>query len=231
MNAMLSRPIGTGPPLTLGRAATVMVVEDHPMMRRAMVELINGAPDLAVFDDVGSTGEALQRLGEDLPDVVLVDIALPGPNGIELVKQLRQRSRRIRLLVFSVYDEHAWAPLALENGADGYLMKSATPEELLHGIRRVLRGESVMSAAMSRHVRRTPEGRVLTRAITDREMEIIDRLGEGLSNKEIAAVLHLSIKTVHTHLAHLRQKLGIGSNHQLVQWAVVRRINGGRGSN
>lgn len=202
-----------------------MVVDDHPLMRRAMVELINGAPDLAVFDEAGSTAEALQRLGEDLPDLVLVDVAMPGPNGIELLKQLRHRSRRVRVLVFSVYDEHVWAPVALANGADGWLGKDATPEEVLAAVRRVLGGERVMSVAVSRFVRRTTEGQVLPRALSDRELEIADRLAEGLTNKEIAAALHLSIKTIHTHLAHLRNKLGIRSNHQLVQWAVVRRLN------
>lgn len=228
MHGMWPSTARMGTSSALGRAATVLVVDDHPMMRRAMVELINGAPDLAVFDEAGSSGEALALLGPDLPDLVLLDVAMPGPNGIELLKQLRQRSRALRVLVFSVYDEHVWAPLALTNGADGYLTKAATPEEVLAAIRRVLRGEPVVSPAISRCTRRTPEGRKLARAISDREMEIIERLGQGLSNKQIAAALHLSIKTVHTHLANLRRKLGLESNHQLIEWAVVQRINGGR---
>lgn len=193
----------------------VFLVDDHPGMRRGIADCIAEQPDLMVAGQAGTAAEALPAISRIKPDVVVTDISLPGRDGLELIKDIKARNRSARVLVFSMHDESLYAERVLRAGAQGYIMKSATMEELMAAIRRVRDGEFVVG--------RTVVGQLAARAaagaraasplecLTDREMEVFRLLGQGLERRAIATQLNLSPKTVEAHRVNIRQKLGVST--------------------
>jgi DNA-binding NarL/FixJ family response regulator len=204
----------------------VFLVDDHPGMRAGVAACLAKQPDLILCGDAGTAAEALPAIARTKPDVILADISLPGRDGLDLIKDIKAGNRRARVLVFSMYDESLYAERALRAGACGYVMKSASMEELMQAIRRVRDGEFVLGRQVIGQIAArtaagvTPEAASPLDCLTDRELEVYRLLGQGLTRAEIARQLRLSPKTVETHRCNIRERLGIRTATALRQHAM-----------
>ncbi|MBI4520080.1 MAG: response regulator transcription factor [Gemmatimonadetes bacterium] len=199
-----------------GKRRTVFLVDDHPFVRRGIASCIDAESDLKVCGQAGTAAEALAGIAAARPDVVVVDISLPGRDGLDLVKTIRAEPGAPPVVMLSMHDESMYAERALRAGASAYLMKSAHAEDLVNAIRRVLSGEFVVgSSVLGQVLARVAHGADAQAsplaALTDRELEIFRRLGHGMARAQIAAELNLSVKTIEAHRASIRQKLGLRS--------------------
>jgi DNA-binding NarL/FixJ family response regulator len=211
----------------------VFIVEDHPVFREGLVQIINSEDDLTVCGEAGDAEQALEAIPSLKPDLVLVDISLPGKSGLELIKDLRARNGGVKLLVLSMHDEALYADRVLRAGGDGYIMKQEDPEEVVHAIRDVLGGhiyvsEEVMAGGLKASSKRSPKqkSRPLSR-LTDDEIEILEHFGQGRSNGEIARLLGSSAKQVAANCAQLRRKLNLKTTNALIRYAVCW-VEGGK---
>jgi DNA-binding NarL/FixJ family response regulator len=204
----------------------VFVVDDHPMVRRGLVQTIDNEPDLAVCGQGEDTYAAVRAIGEAKPDVAVVDISLKGGDGIELVKELKRQGLDTPVLILSMHDEMLYAERALRAGARGYIMKQEAPETLVGAIRKVLGGETYVSPTMGgtllRRIAggRTREAVTPMARLTDRELEVFRMIGAGQTVKEIADKLCLSAKTVEAHREHIKEKLNLRTSAELLRFAV-----------
>ena len=204
----------------------IFLVDDHPLLREGLARRINGEKDLTVCGEAGDVGKALQAIRKLKPDLVVVDISMPGRDGIDLIKDIKVRFPGLLVLVLSLHDESLYAERSLRAGARGYVMKSAPPEEFLRAIRRVLAGEiaigqGVASRLLSLMADTGRQGRKSPlETLTDRELEVLLLLGRGRQRGEIAEELHLSVKTIEAHRANMRLKLGLRSASELRMYAI-----------
>jgi len=204
----------------------ILVVEDHPLMRAGLAQLINRQGDMEVCGEAGSPAAAIQELARSKPDLILTDITMPGRSGFEFIKDLvAERPGRL-ILVVSMHDEVIYAERALRAGARGYVMKDAGGENLLAAIRQVLAGQVYLSPNMSARILEDLSGRrprgsdSPIERLSDREFEILQLVGLGKSTRDIAAQLHLSPKTVDVHRGHIKEKLQLKDATELVRYAV-----------
>lgn len=212
----------------------VAIIDDHPIVRQGISQLIDQEEDLVTCCQAGGAQEAIDLLAHYTPDILLVDISLDGISGIELIKILRQHNAKAPVLIISMHDESLYAERALRSGAKGYIMKQEATEKVLTAIRQVLRGEIYLSERM--------QGKILQRIIngdecglsaidllSDRELEVFRLIGHGYSTSDIGRELKRSVKTVETHRAHLKDKLGLKNaaelTHFAVQWIEQEKIN------
>lgn len=203
----------------------VFIVDDHPIVRLGLIRLINAQPELEFAGEAESGPEALEALDGANPGLIIVDLALKGMDGIELIKEIRKRYELLPVLVLSMLDETVYAERALRAGATGYVMKQAATETLLEAIRRVLRGEVYVSESMtSRILRQLATGRSESGSpvedLSDRELQVFRMIGQGQSTREVAEELKLSIKTIETYRENIKKKLGLSSASELVHRAV-----------
>jgi DNA-binding NarL/FixJ family response regulator len=204
----------------------IVVVDDHPTMREGMARVIDETGDLIVCAQAESIQGALELIETTAPDLAIVDITLGGQNGIELIKDLKVRHPKLPVLVHSMHDEAVYAQRSLRAGARGYLMKHEPPSKLLHAIRQVLAGEIYLSETMTRQMLHQvadshfAKGVSPVERLSDRELQVFERLGQGRKTKEIAHDLRLSIKTVQTYREHLKEKLQLKDATSLVRFAV-----------
>jgi DNA-binding NarL/FixJ family response regulator len=203
----------------------ILVVDDHPMMRQGLAQLINNEPDLAVCWEADNAAQALGLVSAHQPDLVLADISLPGKNGLELIKDIRALSPGAPILVVSMHDESLYAERALRAGARGYIMKQEGGKKLMTAIRQVLNGQIYVSEKMSARILETFSGRRAEFAspmekLSDREFEVFQLIGQGKGTRDIAEQLHLSVKTVEVHRANIKEKLKLKSATDLVREAV-----------
>jgi DNA-binding NarL/FixJ family response regulator len=187
----------------------VFIVEDHPVFREGLMQIINSEGDLTVCGEAGDAEHALEAIPSLKPDLVVVDITLPGKSGLELIKDLRARNGGLKLLVLSMHDEALYADRVLRAGGDGYIMKQEDPEEVVHAIRDVLGGhiyvsEEVMAGGpkAARASASQPKSRPLGQ-LTDVELEVLELLGEGKTNLEIARHLHFRPGAASAHCTQL----------------------------
>jgi DNA-binding NarL/FixJ family response regulator len=204
-----------------GQIHRILVVDDHPVVRKGLAMTLAKEPDLVVCGEADGLEAALDALQGQLPDLILADLELDGMNGMDLIREVRRLHPRIPVLVLSMHDEDVYAERALRSGARGYLMKHEKPEVLVAAIRAVLKGEiAVTDRIKSRIVanlagaREDRPGLSLDR-LTDRELEIFRMLGKGNTIRRISEKLALSIKTIEAHCAHIKQKLGLTSGTEL----------------
>lgn len=205
----------------------VMLVDDHPLVREGIAGLIRCTHDLEVVSEVGTVEQALRQLEQGLPDLILLDITLPGPDGIELLKVLRDRYPAARVLVLSMHEESVYAERALKAGACGYIIKQETGLKVVEAIRCVLQGFSFVSESLAARLSqaqgvtgRQRGGPVASVAsLSDRELQVYSLIGKGKPSKLIARQLDLSIKTVQTHREHIKRKLGLKHASELVHHA------------
>jgi DNA-binding NarL/FixJ family response regulator len=204
----------------------IMLVDDHPLVRRGLTQLINGEDDLFVCAEASCGEDALANVDDVNPDLVVVDIALKGINGIELIKRMRSRLPDVKMLVSSMHDESLYAERALRAGARGYINKEEAPENVIEAIRQVLSGRVFLSSTMKDRLLSVmidggePKEQSLVEALSDRELEVFTLIGRGLTTREIAHRLHLSVKTIETHRERVRSKLNISNSSELMRHAV-----------
>jgi DNA-binding NarL/FixJ family response regulator len=211
----------------------VFVVDDHPIVRQGLALLINQQPDLTVCGEAEEVHDALQKIANCKPDIVIVDISLNGPDGLELLKTVRARDASLPILILSMHDESIYAERALRAGANGYIMKQEATETVLAALRRIINREIYVSEKVaSKMLRRFISGSATARQspiahLSDRELEVFRLIGEGHSTRRIAEELHLSVKTVESYQAHIKEKLSLRSARELVQhaiqWAISER--------
>jgi DNA-binding NarL/FixJ family response regulator len=200
----------------------ILIVDDHSVVREGLRGLIDRQPDLKVFAEAASAIEALHACEETAFDGVVLDIALGNKSGLDLLQRLRERNPTLPILVLSMHSESLYAERALRAGANGYVMKHEATSQLLKALRHVLDGNMFASQTVTDHVlralsTRTPPGLVSgVETLTNRELEIFRLLGQGLGTAQIATHLHISHKTVETHRARIKEKLGLGTANELV---------------
>jgi DNA-binding NarL/FixJ family response regulator len=200
---------------------SVFIVDDHPIVRQGLALLINREPDLSVCGDAEEAGSALRRIEELKPDLIVVDISLNGPDGRDLLKNIRALDPNLPVLILSMLDESIYAERSLRAGASGYIMKQEATERVLIAIRRILDGEVYVSDRM---LHRFVGGPVKLGSpiadLTDRELEVLRLIGEGHGTRQIAEDLHISVKTVESYQAHIKEKLSLKNARELVQHAI-----------
>ncbi|MCA9547404.1 MAG: response regulator transcription factor [Myxococcales bacterium] len=206
----------------------ILLVEDHPVFRMGLAQIIADEPDLEVIAQVATLAEARAALGRDAYHLALVDITLPDGSGLDLLGDAQAAG--LPVLMLSMHDESLFAEQALGGGARGYLMKSTRPEALMASIRRALAGELVLSEAMTQTLMARQFGRgpaLPTLAdFTEREREVFAGMADGLDNRQLAERLGIGPKTVETHQIRLRRKLGVNGNVQLRRLATLWHANG-----
>lgn len=213
---------------TRNRPHRIFVVDDHPVVRLGLVQMIEGEMDMEVCGEAGTAPAAVAGVASANPDLVVVDISLNEGNGLELTKQLKASDPTIKVLVSSVYDERQFAHRALRAGADGYIMKDQSVEVALDAIRRILGGSVYLSEEMSDRMLRAAvtggqsQGASAMDQLSDRELEVFDLLGRGITTREAAERLHLSVKTIETYRENIKIKLSLENNNELIcraaQW-------------
>ena len=214
------------PHVVAARKKTVFVVDDHPIVRQGLALLINREPDLTVCGEAEEMHAALSAIPVAKPDILIVDISLNGPDGLELLKNIRITSPRLPVLILSMHDESIYAERALRAGANGYIMKQEATENVLVALRRILNGEIYVSGRIANSMLQhyvhgaSPSPQSSISELTDRELEVFRLIGEGHGTRQIAEALHLSVKTVESYQAHIKEKLSLRSARQLVQHAV-----------
>jgi DNA-binding NarL/FixJ family response regulator len=213
----------------------VMLVDDHPMVRRGVADVIAREADLELCGEAADVTEALAEVERAKPDIVVVDLSLKTGHGIELIEKIKARDSEVKTLVSSMHDEALFAERVLRAGAMGYITKQEPPEMLVKAIRQVLRGEVYLSPRMTNRLLRrvtagTPADEDPVHGLSNREVEVYEMIGQGLTIQQIAMRLQLSPKTVETHREKIKQKLNVKNsaelNRRAVQWVLERGWTG-----
>ncbi|MFM8469447.1 MAG: response regulator [Limisphaerales bacterium] len=204
----------------------ILIVDDHPMMRDGLAALIAAQLDLVVCGKAADHREALQAVETFGPDLVLMDISLPGKSGLEAIKDIQALVPGLAVLVLSMHDDSLYAERVLRAGARGYVMKQEGGKRIMEGIRAVLAGRVFVSEKMSARIldaftgHRPGDAGGSVESLSDREFEVFQLIGRGRSTKEIAAQLHLSVKTVEVHRVNIKTKLKLATSPELIHYAV-----------
>jgi DNA-binding NarL/FixJ family response regulator len=211
----------------------ILLVDDHPIVRERLAELIHQEPDLCVCAEAEDSLQAIKAVQSFSPDLAIVDITLKDTYGIELIKQLRELRPKLPILVLSMHDEALYAERALRAGAKGYLNKQEATKKVITAIRSILAGELFFSEKMAANILRkvaggaTAEGGSPVDVLSNREMEVFLLLGEGLGVRQIGENLFVSSKTVEAHREHIKQKMNFKSSTELLRYAIQYVINQG----
>lgn len=207
--------------------ADLVLIDDHPLMRKGLVRTIEKEVDLDVVGQMSSAEEALEEIESLDPDLAIVDISLPGMSGMELIKHLQSRAPDVRVLVVSRHDETLYAERCIRAGAKGYLMKQEAGDVIVKAIRKVLNDRIFVSEEINeRLLQSMAEGgreRIMQsplEVLSDRELEVFELTGTGASTRDIAERLHLSVKTVESYRARIKEKLNLESGNELMKHAV-----------
>ncbi|MBN11665.1 MAG: DNA-binding response regulator [Opitutaceae bacterium] len=204
----------------------IYIVDDHPLVRHGLCQIVANEADMEICGEAEDSPAAIRGVGEANPDAIIVDISLKGANGLELIKNLKAIHEDIPILVFSMHDETIYAQRALRAGAKAYVMKKESPSKVVDAIRKIIQGEIYVSPSVADQVLHqivNGPGNVSTSPVdrlTDRELEVVQLIGRGLSSREVAESLHLSVKTIESHRAHVKEKLGLRNATELVQFSV-----------
>ena len=219
-------PAGGPGPASATAKVRVMIVDDHPIFREGLRRIINAEPDLEVSSEAASATQALAVASEQRPDIALVDLTLDQSSGLDLLKDLGVRWAGLPMLVLSNHDENLYAERCVRAGARGYVMKDRPPAELIAAMREVLEGRFHLSQGITHRILSKlghGTGRIpgdLTEELSDRELQVFELYGRGRTTRQIASVLHLSVKTVESHRDHIKRKLGFPDSTALVHAAV-----------
>jgi DNA-binding NarL/FixJ family response regulator len=202
----------------------ILIVDDHPLVRAGLAQLIGDCPDLEVCAEAADMAEALKQIDSTNPDLAIIDLSLAGGSGLDLIEHIKSRNRNILMLVASMHDEMLYAERVLAAGARGYINKQEAQESIIRAIRQVLGGKVYLSEAMTERmlsgmVDAGPEKRDID-SLSNRELQVFELIGQGVPSGQIASQLNLSIKTIETHQAHIKKKLGLDSAHELNQRAI-----------
>lgn len=204
----------------------ILVVDDHPVFRHGVVSVISQQADLTVCGEADQASTALEAMRRLKPDLALLDISMPGTNGIELIKLMLAEQPKLQILIVSMHDESLYALRALRAGAKGYVMKAEAMTQVILAIRKVIEGQIYVSARFSERLVfkavQSLEGGMGSPVdkLSDRELEVLQLIGKGFGTREIANELHLSVKTIETHRAHIKEKLGFKDAGEMVRFAI-----------
>ena len=204
----------------------LLIVDDHPIFRHGISQLIRQLREVTICGEADNAQSALEAMRRHTPDVILMDISMPGKNGIELIKLMLAEQPRLIILVLSMHDESIYALRALRAGAKGYVMKQQAMENVLDALRKVMSGGIYISPQFGEKlvfkVIQGSESDLGTPVdkLSDRELEVLQLFGRNKSTREIADALHLSVKTIETHRAHIKEKLGFKDADEMVKFAV-----------
>jgi DNA-binding NarL/FixJ family response regulator len=206
----------------------LLVVDDHPVVRNGLTGMFNGAPDLEVVGEAANGSEAVTLAGALKPDVILMDLRMPELDGVSAISRLAADGSTARVLVLTTYDTDSDVLSAIEAGATGYLLKDAPPMELFRAVRAAARGEAVLSPSVATRVvgqvRGGPDRAPAGEEISARELEVLELVSRGATNREAAAMLFISEATVKSHLVHLYAKLGVNDRAAAVTAAFDRGL-------
>ncbi|HOP85778.1 MAG TPA: response regulator transcription factor [Syntrophorhabdaceae bacterium] len=204
----------------------ILIVDDHPIVRKGLSQLINQEEDLIVAGEAEDAQSALDFLKKIKPDLAIIDISLKGIDGIELIKKIKERYQDIPMLVVSMHDESLFAERALRAGAKGYIMKQEAIEKMMEAIRKVIRGEFYISENVSANiVKKFIDGKQVEKnspleILSDRELEVFHLIGEGYKTRQIADMLHVSVKTVESYRSNIKEKLNLKNATELIKHAI-----------
>jgi DNA-binding NarL/FixJ family response regulator len=207
--------------------SNILIVDDHPVIRHGLTQLIDQQPDLAVCSQVGTVEQAIEAVERLRPEAAIIDISLDGGDGLELVKQIRARWPEVMILVLSMHCERLYAERALRAGARGYVMKQESPDTVMTALRKVLVGavhvgDAVQAFWLERAAcGRGVHGRPPIEALSDRELCVMRSIGSGSGTRQIAEKLHLSVKTIESHRENIKRKLGLKNATELVRYATL----------
>ena len=215
------------PPKSKAPVRRVLIVDDHPMMRTGLAQLIGSEPDLKVVAEADNARQGLEAVSKQALDLVLLDISLPDKSGLELLKDIRAVRPELPVLVVSMHDELVFAERVLRAGGRGYIMKQEGGQKYLQAIRQVLAGQIYVSEKMSARILESLSGSQTEKTgaspvqrLSDREFEVFQLIGQGLGTREIAQRLHLSVKTIEVHRINIKEKLQVKTATELVRFAV-----------
>ena len=204
----------------------IVIVDDHPIVRQGLAQLIEHEEDIVVSGQAEDAYEAMKTIREIKPDMVTVDISLKETNGIELIKNIKSIYPDLPVLALSMHDESLYAERALRAGARGYIMKQEATDAVVIAIRKVLKGQVYVSEAMASKMMtkmvgaRPTQGQSPIDCLSDRELEVFLLIGRGHATRQISRELHLSVKTIETYRAHLKEKLNLADAAELLQYAI-----------
>lgn len=201
----------------------LLLADDHPVVREGLRGMLESQSDFAVVGEAGDGGEALRLIEQVRPDVVLMDLRMPEMDGVTAIRAMRERGLPVHVLVLTTFDSDADIVRAVEAGATGYLLKDAPRQELFRAVRAAARGETVLAPAVASRLlgrMRAPDDETLT----EREMDVLQLVAKGNSNREIGKALHISNATVKTHLVHIYAKLDVSDRTSAVTTALARGI-------
>lgn len=210
----------------VGQKNKIFIVDDHPIVRKGLAQLINQEPDMVICGEAESAQSALEFLKKIKPDLAIVDISLQGIDGIELIKKIKVRDANLPVLVVSMHDESLFAERALRVGAKGYIMKQEAIEKMMEAIRRVIKGEVYVSERVSATIvkkfidGKTESARSPVEVLSNRELEVFQLIGQGFGTRQIAQELNVSIKTVESYRANIKEKLNLKNATELLRHAV-----------
>ncbi len=208
------------------RPTRIVVVDDHPIVRERLAEVIDAEPDLTVCGEAESRQQALEVIAETKPDLAIIDLTLKESHGLDLIKDIRRRDSHLMMLVISMHDESVYAERVLFAGARGYITKQEASRNILAAIRRVVAGEIVVSEPIAQKVLQHVAGetpvklRAAIEQLSDRELQVLELIGRGHSTRQIAETLRLEMKSVDTYRTRLRDKLGLLNASELLQYAI-----------
>jgi len=208
----------------------ILIADDHAVMRAGLRLLLNGQEDMQVVDEAGDGWQTVEKAVALKPDIVLLDITMPGLSGLEAARQIRQQAPEVKLLVLTMHDDEAYLRQFLQIGAAGYMVKKAADTELVAAIRAVHRGESFVHPSLTRVLidRYLQQPQVKAKGpveeLTPRETEVLRLVAQGYTSQQVADQLSISVNTVETHRAHIMEKLGLRGRAQLVRYAIARGL-------
>ena len=204
----------------------ILIVDDHPIVRQGLSELINHESDLVVCGQAEDSHEAIKAVRELNPNMAIIDITLKETSGLELIKDIHAQYPNLPVLALSMHDENLYAERSLRAGAMGYIMKQEATENVIEAIRKILGGEIYVSERMAaKMVRKLVTGQTETScsqvdSLSDRELEVFSLIGRGHGTRQISERLHLSVKTIETYRAHIKDKLNLADAAELLQYAI-----------
>ncbi|KPJ98729.1 MAG: hypothetical protein AMK71_10960 [Nitrospira bacterium SG8_35_4] len=216
------------------KKSKVFIVDDHPIVRQGLIQLINQESDFVVCGDAGDILSARESIAKNSPDVVIIDIALGQASGIRLIEEIAHQHPEIPVIALSMHDESVYGERCLKAGARGYIMKHEEPENVITALKRVTGGEVYISKNLrdmllnkfmnKKH--QSPSSSISS--LSNRELEVFQLFGQGLKTQQIAKELNLSVKTIETHIEHIKRKMNFNSLHELttsaIRWAVSQNI-------
>jgi DNA-binding NarL/FixJ family response regulator len=213
-------------PAPAKRRARIVLVDDHPLVRERLAEIINREPDLIVCGEAEERHAALAAVTAQKPDLAIIDLTLKNSDGLELIKDIHSRWPKVLMLVVSMHDESLYAERVIRAGARGYVTKQEATRKILLAIRRVLGGNIYLNEKVAAHIigrltgRSGPVTGTPAEQLADRELQVFDLTGRGLNTAEIAARLHIAVKTVETYRARIKEKLQLHNSSELRQCAI-----------